>query len=130
MLISPTHRECEALWVAPGSQDHMDLQPAPLAPVSTRQMTAGALHAPARLVSVARVGTLILQMSVGINMSSPFHPVWRKGVSQLFLLGSGSTADYSGRQLISNKVIVLSFKKEDKMFTFFFANYGIFLSLF
>lgn len=86
-------------------------------------MTAGAL---VRSLSVATVSTLILQMAVGINMSSPFHPVWRQGVSQLFLLGSGSTSEYRGRQFTSYEVIFVSFKKEDKMFTFLLIR-GIFV---
>lgn len=47
----------------------------PLVSVSTRHMTTGALHAVARLIAVATVTTLILQTAMGINMSSPLHPV-------------------------------------------------------
>lgn len=101
----------------PGSHRFAASVDAPLVPVSAGRKTAGALL---RLLSVATVSTLILQMAVGINMSSPFHPVWRQGVSQLFLLGSGSISECRGRQFTLYEVIFVSFKKRQNVH--FFAN--------
>lgn len=74
----------------------------PLVPVSTRRMTAGALHAVARLTAAATVAIIVVQIAMGINTSSPFHSDSRQEVCL--------NSSYLALALFLNRVVGDSFQ--------------------